>query len=213
MRDDLWSEERTRKAVDLWKLGHTAAQIAQALGGLTRNAVIGKLNRMGFRRSPGFVGNRQFTVPWTTEREDRIRAMWLAGLLDHEIANQLGGTTASAVCHRRKLRGWVQGSDDSRPAATRQSTAKRVVSIYAAASTPAPKPAPRIEDATQARPWLSLERGECAWIVSGEGADAMVCCKRVKPGKPYCPTHAARAASPNQPAKVKDLARSLRRYA
>ncbi|APO74246.1 GcrA family cell cycle regulator protein [Rhizobium etli 8C-3] len=40
-----WTEERTRHAAKLWRDGLTASQIAAALGGISRNAVIGKATR------------------------------------------------------------------------------------------------------------------------------------------------------------------------
>ncbi len=41
-----WSEEREAKLRELWEKGHTASQIAEILGGITRNAVIGKAHRL-----------------------------------------------------------------------------------------------------------------------------------------------------------------------
>jgi len=41
-----WSEEREAKLKELWEKGHTASQIAEMLGGITRNAVIGKAHRL-----------------------------------------------------------------------------------------------------------------------------------------------------------------------
>ncbi len=50
-----WTDERTAECVSLWKGGASAGQIAIKLGGTTRNAVIGKLHRMGInsRNVPG----------------------------------------------------------------------------------------------------------------------------------------------------------------
>lgn len=42
-----WTDERTQRAVALWKEGLSASQIAQDLGNVTRNGVIGKLHRLG----------------------------------------------------------------------------------------------------------------------------------------------------------------------
>lgn len=42
-----WTEERIEKLKNLWGSGKTAAEIAEDLGGVTRNAVIGKANRLG----------------------------------------------------------------------------------------------------------------------------------------------------------------------
>ena len=41
-----WDETREAKLKELWEKGHTASQIAEILGGTTRNAVIGKAHRL-----------------------------------------------------------------------------------------------------------------------------------------------------------------------
>ena len=41
-----WTEERTDKLKELWGKGQTASQIAEIIGGVTRNAVIGKAHRL-----------------------------------------------------------------------------------------------------------------------------------------------------------------------
>ncbi len=42
-----WSEERVTLLMKLWNDGRSASQIAAELGGVTRNAVIGKVHRLG----------------------------------------------------------------------------------------------------------------------------------------------------------------------
>ncbi len=42
-----WTDERVKTLKDMWKLGKTSTEIAEALGGVTRNAVIGKAHRLG----------------------------------------------------------------------------------------------------------------------------------------------------------------------
>ena len=41
-----WTEEKVNKLKDLWGKGQTASQIAEIIGGVTRNAVIGKAHRL-----------------------------------------------------------------------------------------------------------------------------------------------------------------------
>ena len=41
-----WNEEKIAKLKELWGKGNTANQIAQIIGGITRNAVIGKAHRL-----------------------------------------------------------------------------------------------------------------------------------------------------------------------
>ena len=48
-----WTEEKVAKLKELWSKGHTASQIAEALGDTTRNAVIGKAHRLNLEaRAP-----------------------------------------------------------------------------------------------------------------------------------------------------------------
>jgi len=42
-----WTEERVEQLKTLWAEGLSAAQIANKMGGVTRNAVIGKVHRLG----------------------------------------------------------------------------------------------------------------------------------------------------------------------
>ena len=41
-----WTEERVKKLKELWGKGSTASQIAEIIGGVSRNAVIGKAHRL-----------------------------------------------------------------------------------------------------------------------------------------------------------------------
>jgi GcrA cell cycle regulator len=42
-----WSNDRVEKLKSLWQAGLSASQIARALGDVSRNAVIGKVHRLG----------------------------------------------------------------------------------------------------------------------------------------------------------------------
>ena len=41
-----WTEEKVAKLKELWGKGSTASQIAEIIGGISRNAVIGKAHRL-----------------------------------------------------------------------------------------------------------------------------------------------------------------------
>lgn len=47
-----WTDERVEMLSLLWKAGASASQIATKLGGVTRNAVIGKVHRLGLSGRP-----------------------------------------------------------------------------------------------------------------------------------------------------------------
>ena len=56
-----WTPERESKLRALWKKGHTASQIAALIGGTTRNAVIGKANRLNLEARA--VSKKHSTTP------------------------------------------------------------------------------------------------------------------------------------------------------
>ena len=50
-----WTEERIEKLTKMWEGGSTASQIAEELGGVSRNAVIGKAHRLELKARPSPV--------------------------------------------------------------------------------------------------------------------------------------------------------------
>ena len=60
-----WTEEKVNKLKDLWGKGQTASQIAEIIGGISRNAVIGKAHRLNLSakiktRSTAIQNNGKF---------------------------------------------------------------------------------------------------------------------------------------------------------
>ena len=60
-----WTDERVEMLKKLWLEGHSASQIAKQLGGVTRNAVIGKVHRLGLsgRATPSRPARPAFKAP------------------------------------------------------------------------------------------------------------------------------------------------------
>jgi len=65
-----WTEERVESLTRMWRDGYTARQIAEELGdGVTRNAVIGKANRLGLSKpTKSSVTRRQRKI----ERDKKV---------------------------------------------------------------------------------------------------------------------------------------------
>ncbi|WP_116082827.1 GcrA family cell cycle regulator [Tropicimonas sp. IMCC34011] len=51
-----WTDERVETLKRMWSEGQSASQIAKELGGVTRNAVIGKVHRLGLSNRSGAEG-------------------------------------------------------------------------------------------------------------------------------------------------------------
>ena len=73
-----WTEEKVNKLKELWGKGNTASQIAEIIGGLSRNAVIGKAHRLNLSakiKTRTATSNKNFEINTqdnnTTSRKTR----------------------------------------------------------------------------------------------------------------------------------------------
>ncbi len=58
-----WNDEKVNKLKELWGKGSTASQIAEIIGGISRNAVIGKAHRLNLSskiKARGVTSNQNF---------------------------------------------------------------------------------------------------------------------------------------------------------
>ena len=76
-----WTDERVEMLKDMWGKGHSARDIAEKLGGVTRNAVIGKAHRLGLSSRPS-VTKKKESMPLKkdagAERTDKL-CQWPIG--------------------------------------------------------------------------------------------------------------------------------------
>ena len=64
-----WTDEKVNKLKDLWGKGQTASQIAQIIGGVSRNAVIGKAHRLNLSakiKTRSTISNNNFNTSSST---------------------------------------------------------------------------------------------------------------------------------------------------
>jgi GcrA cell cycle regulator len=54
-----WTDERVEQLKTLWSEGHSASHIAKTLGNVTRNAVIGKIHRLGLSNRTSSASPKQ----------------------------------------------------------------------------------------------------------------------------------------------------------
>ncbi len=57
-----WTEEKVKKLKELWGKGSTASQIAEIIGGVSRNAVIGKAHRLNLSAKINDISKRSNIV-------------------------------------------------------------------------------------------------------------------------------------------------------
>lgn len=68
MLNDAWPDERVEQLKKLYAEGYSCAQIAGQLGHATRNAVIGKVHRLGLTRDGKFVPKAGIRAPREAKR-------------------------------------------------------------------------------------------------------------------------------------------------
>ena len=83
-----WTPEREEKLKELWKKGHSGSEIANILGGTTRNAVIGKAHRLKLQarsvstKPTTKISAEKDDVPQTKKQKLGRKARFKALLLD-----------------------------------------------------------------------------------------------------------------------------------
>ena len=68
-----WTEEKVNKLKELWGKGKTASQIAEIIGGVSRNAVIGKAHRLNLSSKIKARTSYQTNKNSTKEQNNQIK--------------------------------------------------------------------------------------------------------------------------------------------
>jgi len=196
-----WTDERIDRLKDLWTRGMTASQIADELGGVSRNAVIGKAHRLGLQARPspvkpnehedeeaqpaGASQARPDAAPEGAAAPEPEPEPWddaPAGAAA-EAAPEPRSAPAPAEPPQPQVRsigpgGFLrQGPGDQQPPIP-PAPPRRLV--------PA-KPSPEIADKTSL---LDLNERICKWPIGHPGEpDFHFCGKPSNPGFPYCVDH------------------------
>src|SRR4051812_3568697 len=186
-----WTEERIERLKKMWHDGATASQIADELGGVSRNAVIGKAHRLGLEQRPSPVkpGEEKDKKPAPAPAAGASR---LAPKADIPAARSgaphgpgAGHTptpqrTTPAELQYRSIGpgGFIrQGPGDQQPPIP-PAPPRRLV--------PA-KPSPEVADKTSL---LDLNDRICKWPIGHPGEpDFHFCGQQANPGFPYCVQH------------------------
>jgi len=193
-----WTDERIDQLKAMWEKGMTASQIADELGGVSRNAVIGKAHRLGLQSRPSPVKANE------TPRKKAARKP-----APSAAVTESGGSTdeASPAAAAPPPEGKAAAPGEPQQPRTPQ---PRIVSIgpggflrqgpgdQQAPIPPAPprrlvpaKPSPEIADKTSL---LDLTEKICKWPMGHPGEpDFHFCGEKVNPGFPYCVEHCGRA--------------------
>jgi GcrA cell cycle regulator len=196
-----WTEERVEKLQELWNEGMSAAQIAKVLGGVTRNAVIGKVHRLG-------LSNRAQPAK-AAPAEAEPAAPAAAPAVEPAPAPEPAAPAAAAEPEQPDA-----PAPETLPA---PAPASRPVISATTRREPAPMTEERLEalaslaelDKTARRlSLMELTERTCKWPIGDPtDEDFHFCGHQAAPGRPYCAAHCAIAYQPMSSRRDRDRAR------
>jgi len=165
-----WTEDRVATLTKLWADGLSASQIAKQLGGVTRNAVIGKVHRLG-------LSGR--AKPSSPARKAAARKT---------AASSASKSSSPASAPKPK------------PKPARAPSAPRTPRVIAQAPTPPPPPPmeAKLQADGSFATILTITDHMCKWPIGDPGADNFrFCGRKTDPEEPYCVAHSRVAYQPS----------------
>jgi len=197
-----WTDERIERLKALWTKGMTASHIADELGGVSRNAVIGKAHRLGLQSRPSPVKpNEPAPKPRAKTREKPEAAA--AAPVKAAVADA-PAPAPKAEPKPAPAPAEAPAEAEAKPANAPPEPVVRSIgpggfvrqgpSDQQAPIPPAPprrlvpaKPSPEIADKTGL---LDLNEKICKWPIGHPGEpDFHFCGNPANPGFPYCVQH------------------------
>ncbi|ARC89239.1 GcrA family cell cycle regulator [Rhodovulum sp. MB263] len=197
-----WTDERVETLKRMWAEGQSASQIAKELGGVTRNAVIGKVHRLG-------LSNRAGAAP---ARPAPAAAAATAPAAKEKPAPKPEAAPAAAPAAPASP---SPATPESRPAAAQEpQDAAPPPAATRKAIVPAGQPLPPQPSANEISPealasvrevektakrltLMELTERTCKWPIGDPATDDFwFCGLPVQQGKPYCEAHVGVAFQP-----------------
>lgn len=188
-----WTDERVEKLKELWADGQSASQIARELGGVSRNAVIGKVHRLGLSNrgaEPADAGTTPAPAPAAPDDAPAAEPPPAAAVEAPQAPAE------PAVPQRT-------------PPAIRDASQPRAPGPPTPEEEAARKTLVEIEKIARRIGLLELTERVCKWPIGDpDKEDFAFCGLPAVPGKPYCVHHVAIAFQPMS--SRRDRARSSR---
>jgi GcrA cell cycle regulator len=192
-----WTDERVELLKKMWTEGQSASQIAKELGGVTRNAVIGKVHRLGLSNRVG--------GPAGAEGEDAPEA-------EAQARGDKPRAEAAGAAHRASPPpGRPEPRAHTRPDAVQPPPATPTLRkpIITAGQPLPPQPSANeispealasvreVEKKAKKISLMELTERTCKWPIGDPATpDFWFCGLAAVPGKPYCEAHVGVAFQP-----------------
>jgi len=175
-----WTDERVELLKKMWGEGQSASQIAKELGGVTRNAVIGKVHRLGLSNRAG--GGSSGTAKTAAKEPAGGKNKTAKPETPAKGANG-AGTPVVTPLTRKPI---IPAGQPLPP----QRSANEISPEALASVREVEKKAKKIS-------LMELTERTCKWPIGDPATDDFwFCGLSVQPGKPYCEAHVGVAFQP-----------------
>ncbi len=182
-----WSEERVEVLKKMWLEGKSASEIAKELGDITRNAVIGKVHRLG-------LSNRETKSTKPQSNSSGVKQVQKRGR-PRKDKNIVEGQKSSKDTRRGKLNlsvGLSSNKTDRKasPNETSIITESNNLGLVSDLSEETLKSLQEIENKSKKISLMELTERTCKWPIGDPATEKFwFCGHESEPGKPYCKTH------------------------
>lgn len=208
-----WTDERVETLKRMWNEGQSASQIAKELGGVTRNAVIGKVHRLGLSNRVGGAGTPEPEVAAKPQPAGRPEASKPDGAATPSTSRPTSAPRSESprgdarpATAARSPETSSNAQQTSSPAVVQTGLRKQVI--------PAGQPLPpqpsaneisaealasvrEVEKKAKKLTLMDLTERTCKWPIGDPATeDFWFCGLSAQPGKPYCEAHVGVAFQP-----------------
>ncbi len=180
-----WTEDRVEILKQLWADGTPSAEIAVKLGGVSRNAVIGKIYRLGLSNKSN--SNRSVAAPESSDSSVSDRA---------ETRDPAPAEAKSADSEERRDEVDDAADEEGEADADEHDPASDLAN------------ARRAEESSLKLRLMELTERTCKWPIGDPAtSEFWFCGLPSSPGKPYCDAHGTIASQPITPRRDRKIQR------
>ena len=186
-----WSDERVAILKKMWLEGSSASEIAKELGNITRNAVIGKIHRLGMSnrdtnnlKSGSSTSNATKNVrrgrPPKVNKEEKKRGRPHKLKDPGDLPGAFDVTEKSTTSSAKEMR-----LDENKTKVASDLSEETLQNIL------------KVEMKSKKISLMELTERTCKWPIGDPATDTFwFCGHESEPGKPYCKTHISIAFQP-----------------
>lgn len=177
-----WTDERVETLKTMWTEGKSASQIAKELGGVTRNAVIGKVHRLGLSNRASAASKPVKEKP-AAKAEPKAAPLKEAAPAEAKPVREKPAAPAAPIPGRRPV--LVPGQPLPPQPSANEISPEALATVK------------EVEKGAMKLSLLELTERTCKWPIGDPATEEFwFCGLPTQSGKPYCEAHVGVAFQP-----------------